>query len=398
MVPEAHTAGKACARSSLAHAHGSVPGPVAELGPEWLIARRTHAFNVGEELALQRIISADAYLFLYKELVRLCKHRTYCWAGVDWLAQRLQSSSGTVKRWLTQLVNAGLIRRMPRPGGDTALTTIVALVAYDAAQQAQMAASGDGELRQADDREPTVVSAREPSLVDTLFFAPEQQIRDESSDGSSLSHHTIKKPDLNVWMVGTGLHEKQRSEIADTPTTRRLLEAGVDNRAVLQELSAKPVAEIAAVCRYVAAQPNSFNPPGLIVELSRQGFGARLLRRHRSGQAQPGVPVSRLEINGNLIEQKPVLEDPAIGARMRPGAYVELWTRIQVELAQQMPHAEFDTWIKETYLAALTNDRAFIGTPNVFARDKLAIDYRDVLVHALQVITGQTYSVEVVIG
>ncbi len=358
--------------------------------------RRSYAFEVGEALALGRAISADAYLFLYKELVRLCKHRTYCWAGVDWLAQHLHTSVGTVKRWLTQLVAAGLIQRTPRPGGDTALTTIVPLVSYDNSQQPSTARSNLAEPF-VSDSQPTVVSALEPSSVDPLFFAPEQQIISESSDGSALSRHTIKKPDFNVGMV-SGWHRKQLSDIVDTPATRKLIEAGVDNGTVLQELNAKPVAEIAAVCRYVAAQPNSYNPPGLVVALSRQGFGAQLLRRHRNSYAQPGVSVCRPEPNGSLIEQKPVLEESAPDTCMRPGAYVELWTRIQAELAQQIPHVEFDTWIKETYLAALTNDRAFIGTPNVFARDKLAIDYRDVLVHALQVITGRTYSVEVVIG
>lgn len=63
--------------------------------PGWYQARRMYAYSVGESSALTRRISADAYLFLYKELVRLCKDRAFCWPGLDWLAQRL--GTGIVK-------------------------------------------------------------------------------------------------------------------------------------------------------------------------------------------------------------------------------------------------------------------------------------------------------------
>ncbi len=79
-------------------------------------ARRAYAYELGERAALQRVVSAEAYLFLFKELVRLCKDRTYCWAGVAWMTERLGVSEGTIKRWLRHLVDAGLIERTPRSG------------------------------------------------------------------------------------------------------------------------------------------------------------------------------------------------------------------------------------------------------------------------------------------
>src|SRR3712207_6371917 len=91
-----------------------------------LRTRRRDAYVVGEAKARRREISADAYLFLYKELVGLAGERTYCWPGLDYLAANLETSEGTVKRWMRELERAGLIRRKARPGGQTSLTYIAA--------------------------------------------------------------------------------------------------------------------------------------------------------------------------------------------------------------------------------------------------------------------------------
>ena len=66
-------------------------------------ARRAYAYRVGEVKARQREISADAYLFLYKELVGLAGDRTYCWPGLDYLVEQLDTSAGTLKRWFKEL-------------------------------------------------------------------------------------------------------------------------------------------------------------------------------------------------------------------------------------------------------------------------------------------------------
>jgi chromosomal replication initiation ATPase DnaA len=80
------------------------------------------------------------------------------------------------------------------------------------------------------------------------------------------------------------------------------------------------------------------------------------------------------------------------------GQHVQLWTNVQALLEQRMPRAEFDTWIKATYLAALDEHQAFIGTPNIFARDKVQTIYRAAIADALYRITGRLCSVEVVMG
>ena len=96
-----------------------------------LADRRACAYRIGEAKTRRRLISADAYLFLYKELVNLCGGRSYCWPGLDYLARILETSEGTIKRWMRELEAAHLIRRKPRPGGQTSLTYITAFLACE---------------------------------------------------------------------------------------------------------------------------------------------------------------------------------------------------------------------------------------------------------------------------
>src|SRR5919199_665488 len=98
--------------------------------------RPSTAFALGGAPAPPREISADAYLFLYKELVGLAGDRTYRWASLDFLAGTLDTSEGTLKRWMKELERADLIRRQPRPGGQTSLTYITAYLAPDPAAAA----------------------------------------------------------------------------------------------------------------------------------------------------------------------------------------------------------------------------------------------------------------------
>ncbi len=95
--------------------------PVASEDPTLahLRTRRSNAFSIGEAKARRREISADAYLFLYKELVGLAGERTYCWPSLEFLVGTLDTSEGTLKRWMKELERADLIRRKPRPGGQT---------------------------------------------------------------------------------------------------------------------------------------------------------------------------------------------------------------------------------------------------------------------------------------
>lgn len=371
-------------------------------------ARRAYAYTIGEEHALQRTISADAYLFLYKELVRLCMNRTYCWAGVDWLARRLQTSQGTIKRWLTQLVSAGLIQRKPRPGGDTALTIVPALQAYD--QQVRV------------DQPPTHphVNKRTPETVEVHvplpqairqfeppFFVPDERIKAESGAGSTVSHHTFKKHDPNPGLVGVGTVASEQVRpthmscpVDGTPTVRRLAQAGVADPSVLQELSTRPLAEIEAICRYVAQQPHSYNPPGLIVALARTGLGPALLRRRepsakrRGGVGRRSAPRS----TGSVSCPAPMEPVAVTQGTAEQSERSALWVAAKQLLAERTSATEFAAWLDVTQLVAYRDGEAIIGAPNVFARDTLLSTYQSSIAEVLRTLTSTAVTVEVVIG
>lgn len=78
--------------------------------------------------------------------------------------------------------------------------------------------------------------------------------------------------------------------------------------------------------------------------------------------------------------------------------HVEVWSRVQTELAERVSPAEMAPWITPTTLAALAADQAFIETPHIFAREAVATTYWDTIAEVLQHVTGKYYVVEVVIG
>jgi hypothetical protein len=367
-------------------------------------ARRAYAYMIGEEHALQRQISADAYLFLYKELVRLCKDRTYCWAGVDWLAQRLHTSQGTVKRWLTQLVSAGLIERKPRPGGDTALTIIPALTHYDEQVGGDQPPGPPVRARTRTTAEFRAPAPQVTAPSEASFFAPAERIIPESRDGSAVSRHTIKRPDSNPGPVGFGPIAAERKTQAlrppcDTPAVRRLIAAGVADPTVLQELQAMPLAEIDAICGYVAAQPHSYNPPGLIVALARTGLGPALLGRRSSNAAHQRHPGRRAARPAHAAASTAASDLPSAGPGTETlGEWAALWAAALQLLAERVPAAEFAAWFEATRLVAYRDGQAVIAVPHVFARDTLAGAYHVLLTEALQTLTSASVSIEVVIG
>jgi hypothetical protein len=386
------------------------PGRRAEITNDWgradYAARRAYAYTIGEEHALQRHISADAYLFLYKELVRLCKDRTYCWAGVAWLAQRLHTSQGTVKRWLTQLVSVGLIERKPRPGGDTALTIIPTLQVYDAQTCTdQPPPDPPARVRTRGTAESRVPQPHATAPSEASFFAPAERIIPESRDGSAVSRHTIKKPDPNPGLVGFGSTTSDRTlqalrQPSDTPVVRRLITAGVADPNVLQELEALPFPEIDAICRYVAAQPHSYNPPGLIVALARTGLGPALLGRRGSGavrQRQSGRRAATRQTHAAASMAAADLPSAALDAKPQ-SEWSALWTAALQLLRERVPAAEFAAWFEATRLVAYRDGQAVIAVPNVFARETLINAYQALIGDVLQTLTDAAGAIEVVIG
>src|ERR671927_1049584 len=83
-------------------------------------ARQRHAYQIGKAAWREGRISGQA-LQLYEELVRYVGGNRFAWVKEETLAAELQRSASTIKRWMQQLVHAGLIDR-GRRFGATSLT------------------------------------------------------------------------------------------------------------------------------------------------------------------------------------------------------------------------------------------------------------------------------------
>jgi hypothetical protein len=265
---------------------------------------RAYAFNLGEAKARRRAVSADAYLFLYKELVALAGERTYCWPSLDYLVDILDTSEGTVKRWLRELERAELIRRKPRPGGRTTLTFITAFLADPPELPPESVDRGQAEDNQAAapagiaDPGPSSTRSVPPTCQDTgsmlpvpmppdiepdsaeraaalgglgakgqaSFFVPAKEITDDRHEGSDVIPRSFKTQIPNQ---GGGEERNTTEPEPQAPTltvgSRALLQAeGVVSTEVVAELSTIPKDELEAIQRYVDQQRNVTCRPGLL--------------------------------------------------------------------------------------------------------------------------------------
>jgi hypothetical protein len=413
-----------------------------------LRARRNRAFALGEAKARRRVISADAYLFLYKELVTLAGERTYCWPGYEYLVTTLETSEGTAKRWMRELERADLIRRQPRPGGQTSLTYITAFLAPDPLPAAPPVEDTGNSDSTGDPPEPgaTVPDAPAPqphtsttapvfSEEPPVFFAPMQQIESDQGERSTAIRHTFKNQNLKPRGGGGKPTPALTSDLpTETTATTRLRSEGVEDPDVLRELRHEPVERIERVTRYVARCRRRDDPrrPGLIVHLLRCGFGTGQVGSEAqaqvglcmdsnhgdqalstratgdplrylsagfclhgvhsacpwcstpAGQDHPHTP-ERQAVAGTVPE--PVSNPPSV-----------LWNKALTALARQLDQEACDTWIRCSRLLLVEGDEAVLSTPNVFVRDVIERDYRPAVEAALREVSGRPLALQVVIG
>ncbi|PLS80244.1 MAG: hypothetical protein CYG59_09050 [Chloroflexi bacterium] len=90
----------------------------------------------------------------------------------------------------------------------------------------------------------------------------------------------------------------------------------------------------------------------------------------------------------------------ASGVTEQPGSseYRSIWESVLSMLKRRIPRAEFDTWISETTLIELGEREAVIGTPNVFAREKLEAFFMTIIEETLHSVLGRPVIVQFVIG
>ncbi len=81
-----------------------------------------------------------------------------------------------------------------------------------------------------------------------------------------------------------------------------------------------------------------------------------------------------------------------------PNAQCRIWESVLDMLKQRVARPDFDTWMSETTLIELAEGAAIIGTPNVFAREKLERSFMPVIAETLQLALGHAVIVQFVIG
>ncbi len=371
----------------IASAGGAVNPQDGSLGA--FCARRAQAYTIGEAKARRREISADAYLFLYKELVGLAGERTYCWPGLEFLQERLETSSGTLKRWIKELERAGLIRRKPRPGGQTSLTYITAYLQLDiTADKPEQSAPGGRSIARALVNPMPLDCVRPSPSVEVvqppapLFFGPEQQIITDRGAGSAAISQTVKtQKSKNRLSGGSGPHQNRHNDRGQAGRMSGLLQAEqVFDPDAVREIETKSAEEMAAISRYLDGQTNIRSRPALFVWLARRDFGAQLLKHQASRPARP-------------CQDAPASEAVAPEQHARS----QLWAAVQERLRTTVDPGEYATWLEPTRLLEIDGDIAVVGAPNIFVRDEIERRYKAECVAHLAAVIGRPYSLELVI-
>jgi hypothetical protein len=130
--------------------------------------------------------------------------------------------------------------------------------------------------------------------------------------------------------------------------------------------------------------------------------------RWRDGLTHVGNPVAVLAATLQQQRLPPGEPRPALRAALpaatpaaapvtTPAPHAELWTTVCGRLEHQLGTDAYATWIADTSLLAVDDDRVVIGAPNVFVRDHLATLFATPLADAVQAQLGRSVAVEIVI-
>lgn len=340
------------------------------------MARRSAAFDAGEDAFWNGAIGADAYM-LYRLLVRLCREQSWCWPGLQWLAERTRVSIGTIKRRLEELERAGLIARRQRPGGMTARTLVLALEHERFAPAAV----------------PVDVSTDHAPQKDATFFCANDPATDAPAEGSALIPHTMNIQTTN----GGGVEE--------TPAARLLRLGGVLSPRVRAELELRPPDEIRRCLALARQQPNIKDPAALAVALLR-GNDAERGRHRRSGSAHAvsSNPAHRRPTGTQSAPSRAARADDAANTwqatvdATAPAPNDAIWQAVERSLATVLDQNAMATWFADATIAMLDAGEAVVVVGNVLARSWIRENAQAALAGAFRGVLGHNVTVAVEIG
>ncbi|HEY0603499.1 MAG TPA: DnaA N-terminal domain-containing protein [Herpetosiphonaceae bacterium] len=119
---------------------------------------------------------------------------------------------------------------------------------------------------------------------------------------------------------------------------------------------------------------------------------------------EPGI-MTALEAVWNMIAE--IRKAPGKSCPLSPSTtgatapvlpHATTWAAVLERLASQIAPREFATWLQETTLLELDATSAFVGTSNVFARERIEAAYLDAIQQTLSAVVGRSVRVQVVIA
>ncbi len=345
--------------------------------------RQQHAYAAGRRAWRERLLKAQLLPF-YEALVSYVGRNQYTWVKEQTLAEQFAVHVATIKRWLGTLIDAGLIRRQRR----FATSSLTFITAYDVVE---------ADITNADNHHETYQEKEDYRQTDAGVVERE----DAPTFGANVPPESINTDHLTV-----GGGDATSSTDGQGDATAELLQReGVNDYYLTPAIDRTAFSELQAISGYLDRQRNVRDRPRLFAWLARRGFGAQLLNG-RARSAQDCRPPAR-----HQGQRKHRAADAGTAggsasptaawrAEMPPtGDAAELrrtWTQILAHLQPMLPPDVFATWFADTALLAL-EERAVVGTPQVFARDVLLSEYLPLLQQAVQAVVHRFVEVVVVI-
>ncbi len=346
-------------------------------------SRQKQAYAAGRRAWRERLIKAQLLPF-YEALVGYVGQNQYAWVKEQTLADEFEVHVATIKRWLAKLEDAGLIRRQRR----FATSSLTFITAYDAVGQ---------EIKNTDNLHEKHQEIEDYRQKDELCVAR----KNAPTFGAFLPPDSIKTAHL---ILGGGGATSSTDGQGDA-TTELLQREGVNDYYLTPAIDRTAFSELQAISGYLDRQRNVRDRPRLFAWLASRGFGAQLLNG-RARSAQDCRPPARHQ--GQRKHRaadagtagRSTSPTAAWRAEMPPtGDAAELrrtWTQILAHLQPMLLPDVFATWFADTALLAL-EERAVVGTPQVFARDVLLSEYLPLLQQAVQAVVQRFVDVVVVI-
>ncbi len=347
--------------------------------------RQARAYAAGRRAWRERLIKAHLLPF-YEALVGYVGQNQYAWVKEQTLADEFEVHVATIKRWLSKLEDAGLIRRQRR----FATSSLTFIAAYD---------NKESELNNTDNLHRTT-----QQIKGQKDYRQNRASSDGSRTAPTLGAKMLSDSIKIDHLMSVGGRQSTKQEAFSPEVQQLLAREGVTEYVLTPIIQQKPFVELQAISGYLSRQRNVHDRPRLFAWLASRDFGAQLLhgRRHSSHRdkrmhVKPDVTPRSNQASANPLIGENLLAPDVCGASVTGNQ--TLWQSVLTALQHEVPLAEFATWLKDTTLLDVDHERQIVvvGTPNVFARDVIQQNYIRSLSIALSTHLHQAYTISVVV-